>query len=135
MFRKLMIPVFAAVALVMVMGTVAFAADAPVTQPAAAGQCVNFVDANGDGVCDNAGQQLGQRSGAVNGPRGGQQIGSSSQQALRGTGLGLNANGSFVDANGDGVCDNLGTQVPPRDGTGNQNRTNNGQRGGMGGRP
>ena len=36
----------------------------------------NFVDANGDGVCDNAG-----------------------------TGTGVN----FVDANGDGVCDNVGT--------------------------
>ena len=135
MIRKLMVPVFAALAMVMVMGTAAFAADAPVTQPTAAGQCVNFVDADGDGVCDNAGQQLGQRSGAVNGQRGGQQIGRSGQQGMRGTGLGQNANGSFVDADGDGVCDNLGTQAPLRDGTGNQNRTGNGQRGGMGGRP
>ena len=44
MIRKLMVPVFAALALVMVMGTVALAADAPVTQPAGTSQCVNFVD-------------------------------------------------------------------------------------------
>ena len=52
MIRKLMVPVFAAMAMVMVMGTAAFAADAPVTQPTAAGQCVNFVDADGDGVAE-----------------------------------------------------------------------------------
>ncbi|MBK8047523.1 MAG: hypothetical protein IPK16_10600 [Anaerolineales bacterium] len=115
MIRKLMVPVFAALAMVMVMGTAAFAADAPVTQPAP-GQCVNFVDADGDGVCDNAGQQLGQSGGL---------------QTASGTGLGLNASEEFVDADGDGVCDNLGTQVPPRDGTGSQNS----QRGGLGGRP
>jgi hypothetical protein len=46
-----------------------------------------FVDANGDGICDNLGQ-------------GG-----------RGTGRGRAAGGgwgpAFVDANGDGICDNL----------------------------
>ncbi|MBK8047074.1 MAG: hypothetical protein IPK16_08100 [Anaerolineales bacterium] len=119
MIRKLMVPVFAALAMVMVMGTAAFAADAPVAQPSVAGQCVNFVDADGDGVCDNAGQQLGQGSG---------------QPAVQGTGLGLNTNDAFVDADGDGVCDNLGTQVPLRDGTGSQNGASNAQRGGMGGR-
>ena len=124
MIRKLMVPVFAALALVMVMGTVAFAADAPVTQPAAAGQCVNFVDANGDGVCDNAGQQLGQRNGT------GTRMGAGGQQAARGIGLGQNANGAFVDADGNGVCDNLGQNVPARDGTGNQNGAASGQRGG-----
>ncbi|MBK8048959.1 MAG: hypothetical protein IPK16_18690 [Anaerolineales bacterium] len=33
MIRKLMVPVFAALAMVMVMGTTAFAADATVAQP------------------------------------------------------------------------------------------------------
>ena len=128
MIRKLMVPVFAALALVMVMGTVALAADAPVTQPTAAGSCVNFVDANGDGTCDNAGQQLGPRNGT------GRQMGRGGQQvAARGTGLGQNANEAFVDDNGDGVCDNLGTNVPLRDGTGNQNTAGNGHRGGQGG--
>ena len=49
-----------------------------------------FVDADGDGICDN-----------------------------RGTGFGGNGAG-YVDADGDGVCDNLGTR--PQDGTGRQNR-------------
>lgn len=44
-------------------------------------RCGNYVDANGDGVCD-----------------------------LRGTGQGTGAHcGNFVDANGDGVCDQKGT--------------------------
>jgi hypothetical protein len=128
MIRKLMVPVFAALALVMVMGTVALAADAPVTQPSVPGQCVNFVDADGDGVCDNAGQQLGPQNGA------GSRMGAGGQQATRGTSLGQNTNEAFVDADGDGACDNLGTNVPLRDGTGNPNGAGNGQRGGMGGR-
>ena len=107
MMRKLIVPVFAAVALVMVMGTVALAADTPTTPPNSASQCVNFVDADGDGICDNASQQAGQ-----------------------GTGLGQNSNGAFVDADGDGVCDKLGQNVPARDGTGSRNGGGNGQRGG-----
>ncbi|NJP04999.1 MAG: hypothetical protein HC837_04910 [Chloroflexaceae bacterium] len=55
-------------------------------QGAGQGQCAgDFVDADGDGVCDNAGQNQG------DGP-------------------------NFVDADGDGVCDHAGQ--PPRDGSG-----------------
>ncbi len=60
MIRKF-VPVIAAVALVLVMGTVAYAADAPAT--VGAGQCANFVDTNGDGICDNLGQNVPPRDG------------------------------------------------------------------------
>ncbi len=127
MIRKLMVPVFAALALVMVMGTVALAADEPVTRPNGPGQCVNFVDENGDGVCDNAGRQAAPRDGTGN------QYGAGQRQAGQGAGQG--GNGAFVDADGDGACDNLGQNVPPRDGTGRQHGGANGQRSGRGGRP
>lgn len=54
------------------------------------GSCdeANFVDADGDGVCDNAG---------------------------------ANASESFVDADGDGVCDNMGSGASA--GTGSQTRS------------
>ncbi|MFN8468417.1 MAG: hypothetical protein U0X20_22860 [Caldilineaceae bacterium] len=60
MIRKF-VPVIAALALVLVLGTVAYAADAPATY--GAGQCANFVDADGDGVCDNLGQNVPPRDG------------------------------------------------------------------------
>ena len=131
MIRKLMVPVIAALALVMVLGTVALAADEPVTRPNGPGQCVNFVDENGDGVCDNAGQQAAPRDGT------GSQYGAGQRQAGTGAGQGAGqgGNGAFVDADGDGACDNLGQNVPPRDGTGRQNGGANGQRSGRGGRP
>ena len=64
MIRKLMVPVIAALALVMVLGIVALAADEPVAPPYGPGQCVNFVDADGDGVCDNLGQNVPPRDGS-----------------------------------------------------------------------
>ena len=48
----------------------------------------NFVDADGDGVCDNWG---------------------SGNQRLRTPGCGLGQGAGFVDADGDGVCDNWGS--------------------------
>jgi hypothetical protein len=48
--------VIAALALVLVLGTVAYAADAPAT--VGARQCASFVDADRDGVCDNRGQNV-----------------------------------------------------------------------------
>ena len=71
---KKLISILAALALVLSMSLSAFAA-APDTA-ARGGQCAGFVDADGDGVCDN-----------------------------RGTGRGA----GFVDEDGDGVCDNQGT--------------------------
>ncbi|MGB9701652.1 MAG: T9SS type A sorting domain-containing protein [Candidatus Kapaibacteriota bacterium] len=55
------------------------------------GICDNFVDANGDGVCDNCGQNS---SGKMGGNR----------KFIDANGDGICDN--FVDANGDGVCDN-----------------------------
>jgi hypothetical protein len=122
--------VIAALALVLVLGTVAYAADAPATY--GAGQCANFVDANGDGVCDNLGQNVPPRDGTGSqygtGSQNNGQYGAGQGQAAVGTGVG--GNGSFVDADNDGVCDNLGQNVPPRDGTGSQNGKTTTQRGG-----
>jgi hypothetical protein len=61
----------------------------------------NFVDADGDGVCDN-------------------------NATCTGTGKGRRVN--FVDADGDGVCDNIGNPVKQqlKDGTGNPNGTKGG---------
>ena len=77
----------------MVMGTVsaALVLSLAVTGAFAAGngRGRNYVDANGDGVCDNYGTGRGQY---------------------------------FVDADGDGVCDNCTQQgLCPRDGSGRQN--------------
>lgn len=66
----------------------------------------NWVDANGDGVCDNVGT-AGTNNGAVR----------PNYIDADGDGICDNANGTtgkgqrlnFVDANGDGVCDNAGT--------------------------
>ena len=65
MMRKF-VPVIAAAALVLVVGSSAYAADAqgtPAPAPYGQGQCANFVDANGDGVCDNLGQNVAPRDG------------------------------------------------------------------------
>jgi hypothetical protein len=51
----------------------------------------NFVDADGDGVCDNAGQALGTMA-------------RQGRRSLAGQAQGQN----FVDADGDGVCDLCG---------------------------
>jgi hypothetical protein len=116
----------AALALVMVLGTVALAADAPAT-PSGPGQCENFVDADGDGVCDNLGQNVPARDGS------GRQSRASQQRAGAGSGQGHNAQGSeYIDADGDGVCDNLGQNVPARDGSGRQRGGANGQGSGQG---
>ncbi len=65
-----------------------------------------FVDADGDGVCDNMGTDQGQQ---------GQARGS------HGDGDGVCTDENFVDADGDGVCDNMGT------GTGQGNNHGNSQ--------
>jgi hypothetical protein len=55
-------------------------------------QGANFVDADGDGICDNAGTRQGRGRGSGKG--------------LRGSDQGAN----FVDADGDRICDNAGTR-------------------------
>lgn len=70
------------------------------------GACANFVDADGDGVCDHAG------TGAAMGP-----MGSRGMNRGQGTGMGVGMEGQPRHQFGDGICD-YGT--PPRDGSGNQ---------------
>ena len=55
------------------------------------GECADFVDADGDGACDNEGQRVEGRMGWAN------------------NGEGCDGEcENFVDADGDGVCDNEG---------------------------
>ena len=84
------------------------------------GTCVNFIDEDGDGVCDNA--LLGGVGGQV-GTMSRQNLQANSQSALGGQGLSTD----FVDANGDGACDNFVdadgdgiSDIAPQDGTGSQ---------------
>jgi len=112
--------------MVLVISGAALAQDTTTPAPVAGACGANFVDADGDGVCDNAGAGVGAMNGQRSGMRG---------QGMRGTGIGNGTNGAFVDANGDGQCDNFvdadGDGVndnAPHDGTGRQI----GRAGGMG---
>lgn len=93
-----------------------------------------FVDENGDGVCDTyldrtpaqdgTGYRWGGQDAAGQQSSGRQGVG---RQAARG-GQGA-AGANFVDADGDGVCDDcLGDGVPALDGTGSQMRRGGGNR-------
>ena len=70
--------------------TLALSVCASGAMAAGMGRGANFVDADGDGVCDN--------------------------YAEGGRGMGRGAN--FADADGDGVCDNYAAGARPQDGTG-----------------
>lgn len=72
------------------------------------GTCVNFVDEDGDGLCDNCGQQVGVRS--MDGNARGRMAG-----GMRGAGY--HADGESLHQFGDGTCD---YEIAPQDGTGNQ---------------
>jgi type II secretory pathway pseudopilin PulG len=99
-------------------------------QPAVpAGQ--NFVDEDGDGVCDTCGSVPGSGMGSQNGngPSGSNFVDEDGDGvcdtcgSVPGSGMGSqNGNGAmgsnFVDLDGDGVCDTCG--MAPADGTGNQ---------------
>ncbi len=128
MLRKWMTSALVAALLVVAVVGAALAADETVTAPVGPGQCTEFVDADGDGVCDNAGQ-----NGMGNGSRRGMQGNRTGMQGNRtgmggmGAGQGLNQSGNFVDADGDGQCDlwqdadgDGVNDSAPRDGTGNQ---------------
>ncbi len=89
-------------------------------------QLRNFVDEDGDGVCDNLGQMQGaaQRRGFAH--RAALGNGTGQMGPHQGQGLGHGA-GNSVDADGDGVCDNFVDEdgdgindLAPRDGTGHQ---------------
>lgn len=87
----------------------------------------NFVDANGDGVCDNAGTNAsqGKRVNFVDADGDG-------VCDNAGTGLGKGKRTNFVDANGDGVCDNAANPIKQqlRDGTGTGSGNKGKKRGG-----
>ncbi len=89
-------------------------------------QLRNFVDEDGDGVCDNLGlmQGMAQRRGFAHRAALGNGTGPMGLHQGQGQGYGA---GNFVDADGDGVCDNFVDEdgdgindLAPRDGTGHQ---------------
>ncbi|WP_125115251.1 hypothetical protein [Agathobaculum sp. Marseille-P7918] len=117
----------------MVMGTVsaALVLSLAVTGAFAAGngRGRNYVDANGDGVCDNYGTGRGQYFVDANGDGVCDNCGTGRGQYFvdaDGDGVcdncGTGRGQYFVDADGDGVCDNCTQQgLCPRDGSGRQN--------------
>ncbi|MEZ4832218.1 MAG: hypothetical protein R2873_09490 [Caldilineaceae bacterium] len=118
MSRKLSISFLMALILVMAISVAAMAAG-PGPQNPDAGIGINgglygeFIDADGDGVCDSYVDRVPALDGT--GSQWGAQAGGQAKQA--GTGV------NFVDADGDGVCDNcLNGGVPVLDGTGSQVR-------------
>ncbi|MEG0095907.1 MAG: hypothetical protein RR671_00300 [Raoultibacter sp.] len=78
---------------------VAIDKSAPVQQVAAQG----YVDADGNGVCDNAGQGNGNGQGFVDADGNGL-----CDNAGQGGGRGQGNGAGYVDADGNGVCDNAG---------------------------
>jgi hypothetical protein len=129
MLRKWMVS--SAVAAMLVVGVVgaAMAADETPAPPYGAGQCTEFVDVNGDGVCDNAPQD-----GTGNQNQRGGQGNQGNRPSQAGTGQGTYGSADFVDADGDGQCDlwqdadgDGVNDAAPRDGTGNRNQRGGGR--------
>lgn len=83
-----------------------------------------FVDADGDGICDNARKgQSAAGQGKASGPKGRLTAGGAAGSARGGLGRGADGYGpGFVDADGDGVCDKR-----QRQGSGRGNRRGRGQ--------
>jgi hypothetical protein len=106
--RMIGIAAVVAVVGVMIVGAVAFAQEPVNGTPT--DQYSNFVDADGDGVCDICG----------NVPGSGQMMHGQGQQGAMGS--------NFVDADGDGICDNYGAMSQGQRGGQGQH----GQRGGHG---
>ncbi len=65
-----------------------------------------FIDANGDGICDNVGSRMGSGSGGFFIDANGDGI-CDNVGFRMGSGFG----GFFIDANGDGICDNVGSRM------------------------
>ncbi len=86
-----------------------------------------FVDANGDGICDNAavnGKGLGNKTGFVDADGDGVCDNKGTGQGLK-RGKGLKGSGAnFIDRDGDGICDNKGKGYTQST-TGLQKRGNN----------
>ncbi|MCD6206467.1 MAG: hypothetical protein J7J06_00565 [Methanosarcinales archaeon] len=75
------------------------------------GSSTQYVDADGDGICDNSGD----RPGFVDSD--GDGVCDNNCGRGRG-GCGCGGNGNFVDEDGDGVCDNFGINGRDSDGDG-----------------
>lgn len=76
----------------------------------------NYVDENGDGICDNIGARIGRR-GRGHGA-GNQARGRGFRRGLRDGKGPINRSGvakpNYVDENGDGICDNFQTKLPSK---------------------
>ena len=76
----------------------------------------DYVDQNGDGICDNIGARIGRR-GKGHGA-GNQAGGKGFRRGLRDGSGPINRAGvekpNYVDENGDGICDNLPTKLPSK---------------------
>jgi hypothetical protein len=76
----------------------------------------NYVDANGDGICDNIGARIGRRGKGYG--AGSQARGKGFRRGLRDGKGPINRAGAakpnYVDANGDGICDNFPTKLPSK---------------------
>ncbi len=76
MSRMITVATMMALILALAIATAAFAQENPTAAQPGAGQCVNFVDADNDGVCDNLGQNVpaqdgtGRQHGRSGGQRG-----------------------------------------------------------------
>jgi len=74
----------------------------------------NYVDENGDGICDNSGAGIGRRGRGA----GNQARGRGFRRGLRDGKGPINRAGTakpnYVDANGDGICDNFPTKLPSK---------------------
>jgi len=72
----------------------------------------DYVDQNGDGICDNIGSRIGRRGRGA----GNQARGRGFRRGLRDGKGPINRAGvakpNYVDADGDGICDNFQTKVP-----------------------
>lgn len=71
---------------------------------------INFVDEDGDGICDYCG--IGSRDGS------GRQMGRGRMMGGGQGGKGKGMSENYIDADGDGVCDNFTNR--PMDGSGNK---------------
>ncbi len=103
---------------------------APAVQLPAPDVRPGFVDADGDGVCDNCGQ--GPRNPNAPRPNFVDEDGDGVCDNC-GTGMGNGGSANFVDADGDGVCDNMGQNMGQANGKGRGQGQAPGQGTGLGG--
>jgi len=76
----------------------------------------NYVDENGDGICDNIGSRIsrcGRGYGAGNQGRGRDCCGSFRDARCPGNRADVSKS-NYVDENGDGICDNFQTKSPSK---------------------